>query len=137
MKEIKQTESLCPECLKVIPATIYEESGKVYLHKVCPEHGEYSDLYWGDYEEYTRAQKYEHLGTKLRTIPVQDFIDEWGRIGETADVEDLANEWAARAQEVVEPSRPEMLDAAKTYFAARPCTVSGSVAGARARGSPW
>ena len=65
MKEIKQTKSLCPECLKVIPATIYEENEKVYLRKTCPEHGEFTDLYWGDYEQYKRALKYDHLGRKL------------------------------------------------------------------------
>ena len=65
MQEIKQTESLCPECLTVLTATIYEENGKVYIKKSCPEHGEFSDLYWGDYEQYERALKYEHFGTKL------------------------------------------------------------------------
>ncbi len=61
----------------------------------------------------------EHLGTKLRTIPVQTFIDELGTIGETAEVRALADDWARRAKEVVEPSRAEMIDAARTYFAAR------------------
>ena len=65
MQEIKQTESLCPECLTVLTATIYEENGKVYIKKNCPEHGEFSDLYWGDYEQYKRALEYEHFGTKL------------------------------------------------------------------------
>ena len=31
--KIKDTESLCPECLKKIPAEIYEEQGKVYIKK--------------------------------------------------------------------------------------------------------
>jgi len=65
VNEIKETESLCPECLKVIPATIYEEDGKVYLKKTCPDHGEFTDVYWSDYEQYQRALRYEHLGTKL------------------------------------------------------------------------
>ncbi len=65
MKEIKSTESLCPECLKVVPATIFERDGRVYLTKTCPEHGEYSDLYWGDYDQYLRAVEFEHLGAKL------------------------------------------------------------------------
>jgi uncharacterized radical SAM superfamily Fe-S cluster-containing enzyme len=65
LKEIKQTESLCPECLKVLPASIYENDGKVYIRKVCPEHGEYTDLYWGDYEEYERARLFNHLGSRL------------------------------------------------------------------------
>ena len=71
MNEIKQTESLCPECLKVLPATIYEEDGKVYLKKTCPEHGECTDLYWGDYEQYERAAEYAHLGTKLNNPRTQ------------------------------------------------------------------
>ena len=65
MNFIKETKSLCPECLKVLPATIYEEGGKVYIKKRCPEHGEWTDLYWGDYEQYMRVLKYEHLGRKL------------------------------------------------------------------------
>lgn len=44
---IKNTTSICPECYKVIDATIYEQEGKVYIKKSCPEHGEFSDLYWG------------------------------------------------------------------------------------------
>jgi len=68
----------------------------------------------------TRSDKeVELLGTKLRTIPVQSFADELATIGETAEVRALADEWSERAKEVVEPSRAEMLDAARTYFAAQ------------------
>jgi uncharacterized radical SAM superfamily Fe-S cluster-containing enzyme len=63
--EIRDTESLCPLCLKKVPAEIYEEKGKVYIKKTCVEHGEWKDLYWGDYEQYKRAQEYEADGTKL------------------------------------------------------------------------
>jgi uncharacterized radical SAM superfamily Fe-S cluster-containing enzyme len=65
LKIIKQTKSFCPECLRVLPANLYEEGGKVYITKECPDHGKYTDLYWGDYDEYERAKAYEHLGTKL------------------------------------------------------------------------
>ncbi len=65
MKEIKETKSLCPECLKVLPATIFEDKNKVYIKKTCNEHGEFTDLYWGNYEQYVRAQSFEELGTKL------------------------------------------------------------------------
>jgi uncharacterized radical SAM superfamily Fe-S cluster-containing enzyme len=71
LKKIKETKSLCPECLKVLPATIFEESGKVYIKKECPEHGEFSDLYWGDYEDYLRAQRFDHLGTKINNPRTQ------------------------------------------------------------------
>jgi len=65
MKPIKETKSICPECLKVVDARIYEEDGKVYMDKTCPEHGYFNDLYWGSYDQYERAERYEHLGTKL------------------------------------------------------------------------
>jgi len=65
MNHIKETESLCPDCLVVVPATIYEDGGKVYITKACPDHGEFSDLYWGDHGQYLRALEYEHIGKKL------------------------------------------------------------------------
>lgn len=59
---IKQTRSLCPECLKIIDATIYEEEGKVYIEKKCDKHGIVKEIYWSDYEQYKRAQKYAVVG---------------------------------------------------------------------------
>jgi len=65
LREIKHTISLCPECLKVLDAAVYEENNKVYMRKTCPEHGEFSELYWGDYEQYKRADEYSHLGRMI------------------------------------------------------------------------
>lgn len=65
MQFIKETKSLCPECLKVIDATIFEEDGKVYMRKGCPEHGAFQDVYWSDYEQYMRALRFEHIGSGL------------------------------------------------------------------------
>lgn len=65
MQTIKQTQSICPECLQVLDATIFEKDGKVYIKKTCPEHGEYTELYWSDYEQYQRAEKYRKDGTGL------------------------------------------------------------------------
>lgn len=56
------TKSLCPECLKTIDATIYEEENKVYIAKECTEHGFFKDVYWSDINEYKRAQKYAVIG---------------------------------------------------------------------------
>lgn len=66
MNMIKNTTSICPECYKVIDATIYEQEGKVYIKKSCPEHGEFIDLYWGDYEQYQRAEHYRHDGVVMK-----------------------------------------------------------------------
>ena len=55
----KQVESICPECEKVILARMFEENGKVYMEKTCPEHGYVKDLYWSDVELYLKAEKWE------------------------------------------------------------------------------
>jgi uncharacterized radical SAM superfamily Fe-S cluster-containing enzyme len=58
MKPIKDTKSLCPECLKVLDASIFEDDGKVYIKKECPEHGSFQELYWSDYDQYLRAEEF-------------------------------------------------------------------------------
>ena len=62
MRDLSQTESLCPECLKRIPAKIFERDGKVWIEKVCSEHGRVEDLYWGSYEMYEKAQRFAYEG---------------------------------------------------------------------------
>jgi len=56
MNVIKETKSLCPECLQVLDATIFEEDNKVYIEKTCPQHGKFREIYWSDYEQYQRAE---------------------------------------------------------------------------------
>jgi uncharacterized radical SAM superfamily Fe-S cluster-containing enzyme len=63
---IKQTKTLCPECLKVLDATIFEEDNKVYIEKECPEHGKFREIYWSDYEHYQRAETLRCDGDGLR-----------------------------------------------------------------------
>jgi uncharacterized radical SAM superfamily Fe-S cluster-containing enzyme len=63
---IKKTKSICPECFKVLDATIFEEDNKVYIKKECLEHGKFQDVYWSDYEQYQRAEKFRYDGEGLR-----------------------------------------------------------------------
>jgi len=63
---IKETKSICPECFKVLDATIFEENNKVYIKKKCLEHGKFQDVYWSDYEQYQRAEKFRYDGEGLR-----------------------------------------------------------------------
>ncbi len=65
MQVIKETKSICPECLKVLDATIFERDDKVYIKKECPSHGKFQDLYWGDYKQYQRAEQFRHDGDGL------------------------------------------------------------------------
>ncbi len=43
-----KTKSLCPQCLAVLDAEIYEVAGEIRLKKRCAVHGEFDDLYWSD-----------------------------------------------------------------------------------------
>jgi hypothetical protein len=56
----KQVESLCPECRKVIPATILERDGKVFMEKTCPDHGFVRDLIFSDAELYKRCERWTY-----------------------------------------------------------------------------
>ncbi|MCK5626038.1 radical SAM protein, partial [Candidatus Bathyarchaeota archaeon] len=58
MHILKMTRSICPECFKVLDATIYEKNGIVYIKKNCIEHGPFQDIYWSDIKEYQRVKKY-------------------------------------------------------------------------------
>jgi uncharacterized radical SAM superfamily Fe-S cluster-containing enzyme len=65
MNLIKNTKTICPECLKVLDATIFEDDGKVYIKKECNEHGFFQELYWSDYVQYLRAEKLRYDGEGL------------------------------------------------------------------------
>lgn len=57
-----------------------------------------------------------HLGTQVRTIPGSRFVEMFGRAGTTDAVKDLAEMYWKNAKEVVQPTKADVLDAAKTYF---------------------
>lgn len=62
----KETKSLCPECGKILDATLYDKDGKVFMDKTCPEHGRFCDVYWSDTELFLRAEEFAHDGIGLR-----------------------------------------------------------------------
>jgi 7,8-dihydro-6-hydroxymethylpterin dimethyltransferase len=56
----KRVESLCPECGKLIPATILEREGKVFMEKSCPEHGFICDLVYSDARLYKKMERWTY-----------------------------------------------------------------------------
>ncbi|MDD1767877.1 MAG: radical SAM protein [Methanomassiliicoccales archaeon] len=58
----KTTGSICPECGKIISATIFQSGEKVLIEKTCPEHGKFTDVYWSDAELYLKAEKFAFDG---------------------------------------------------------------------------
>ncbi len=65
-KLVTYTLSLCPRCYRLLPAIVFERDGEVYIRKVCPEHGEFEEVYYSDANLYHRFFKYieEGRGTK-------------------------------------------------------------------------
>ena len=66
---INETQSLCPECLRKIPARHIEEDGKVFLEKECPEHGSCQVLVWSDAEQYREWMEQSVHAEPCRTGP--------------------------------------------------------------------
>jgi len=50
--------SLCPICLKVINARIFQEKEAVMIEKRCEEHGYFKDVYWSDVALYRKFMGY-------------------------------------------------------------------------------
>jgi uncharacterized radical SAM superfamily Fe-S cluster-containing enzyme len=62
VKVLRETQSLCPECVRLLPATVFEEGEKIWIRKECPKHGEFVELYWGDARMYHLAERFAHDG---------------------------------------------------------------------------
>lgn len=54
----KSVQSLCPICLKVVKAHIFEDDGSIKIEKKCEVHGVFSDIYWSDSELYRKFDRY-------------------------------------------------------------------------------
>jgi len=57
----KFTRSLCPECKGAVTleARLFEEDGKVWMEKTCPEHGYFRDLYYSDVKLYLKCEQWQ------------------------------------------------------------------------------
>jgi len=59
MDILRITKSVCPNCLKTIPATLErDEKGRVFLCKTCAQHGSFRTLIWRgllDFEAWRRG----------------------------------------------------------------------------------
>ncbi len=57
--EVRMTRSVCPVCLKNLPASLVkEDSGRILLEKTCPEHGSFSVPVWQgfvDFEQWSQC----------------------------------------------------------------------------------
>ncbi|MFA5055884.1 MAG: radical SAM (seleno)protein TrsS [Dehalococcoidia bacterium] len=68
---IGRTQSVCPVCLKRIPAERVREHGCVYLRKTCKEHGDFKTVIWRgepDYLAWQQLKMPEHPNVCLTEI---------------------------------------------------------------------
>ena len=56
------THSACPYCRSLLTAVLFERDGKVWIRKICPEHGEIEEIYWGNYELYAKFRRWQEDG---------------------------------------------------------------------------
>jgi len=61
----------------------------------------------------------EPMGLQLRRLPRQRFAEALATIGETPEVLAMAEEYQKAAQKVVEPSRADLINASRNYFASQ------------------
>ncbi|MDD1774930.1 MAG: radical SAM protein [Methanobacterium sp.] len=62
---IKKTKSMCPECLAILDAEVYEDQDKIMIKKECEEHGVFENTYWSSSEIYYDASDYDYEGEGL------------------------------------------------------------------------
>lgn len=56
---------MCPECLAIIDAEVYEDHDKIMIRKECKEHGIFENTYWSSSEIYYEASDYDYEGEGL------------------------------------------------------------------------
>jgi hypothetical protein len=69
---IRRTKSICPICRKVLDAEIIEEEKKIWLRRICPEHGPFRSLYWSDATMYKRFDRYNTVGSGIHSTKKPD-----------------------------------------------------------------
>jgi tetraether lipid synthase len=91
----KVTESLCPECLKVIRADIFADKGKVVMEKACAEHGTFRDIVSSDAKLYLKMEEWNFGDNRGIANPaVKDAVscpDDCGMCGMHTSHTGLAN----------------------------------------------
>jgi uncharacterized radical SAM superfamily Fe-S cluster-containing enzyme len=68
----RRTGSLCPECVKIIPAVLYEEAGALVMKKECQDHGEFKEVCWSDVDMYLKAESWAFDGVGIQNPAITD-----------------------------------------------------------------
>jgi 7,8-dihydro-6-hydroxymethylpterin dimethyltransferase len=63
-RRLKTTTSICPRCKELLSAQLLERDGRVVLSRVCPEHGPFEAVVYGDAERYHEIQRFDKPGVE-------------------------------------------------------------------------
>ncbi len=68
-----ETRALCPSCREIVNASIIEKEGRIYLKKMCEEHGVSYALTCSDPEWYHESTNYVKPGQSPLGLSVKEF----------------------------------------------------------------
>jgi uncharacterized radical SAM superfamily Fe-S cluster-containing enzyme len=63
---LSRTTSICPRCKRLLNAQLLERDGRVVLARVCPDHGPFEAVVYGDAERYHEVQRFNKPGEQPR-----------------------------------------------------------------------
>ncbi len=72
------THSICPACKRVLPAIVFEENGKVFIERSCPQHGVTREVYSEDAAFYEKARRFLSSGKRIQNPNVGSVIENKG-----------------------------------------------------------
>ncbi len=58
----RRTKSICPRCRQVLDAELSAVDGRVILSRVCPDHGLFAAVVYGDAERFVEIQRFDKPG---------------------------------------------------------------------------
>ena len=79
-KVLDHTESVCPECLRVVKAQVVARDRAVYMEKHCPEHGAFTTYLWPDVDHYLwmKSFRFPCLRPKSPIPPIKGCPEDCG-----------------------------------------------------------
>jgi uncharacterized radical SAM superfamily Fe-S cluster-containing enzyme len=61
-RSLGSTTSICPRCKRLLDAQLLERDGRVVLSRLCPDHGSFEAVVYGDAERYLEVQRFNKPG---------------------------------------------------------------------------
>ncbi len=121
MKVLEETKSLCPVCLDVIDAIVFQDSDKIHIGKKCVKHGEFKALHMWETPGHYKTFKKLFEKTRYNSYPetLEIFIT------------DKCNQQCnycftdSRESDVKNPTKKEIIEKVKKFKGSRIYLIGG------------